>query len=249
MIATSSVLMGLAHAPLLIVQRKTFVPTVRPVIPLVGDPGVLIVPLPLTRLHTPVLGGVGLLPASEVIVVGVHNCWSGPAFAVAAFALYTVIVMLSVVGGPHGPLLMVQRKVTTPIPKPVTVVVGDPGVVMVAVPLTTDHVPVLGAVGVFPASVATGELLHALWSGPALATGAAGSKRVIVTWSVVMPLAHGPLFNVHWNTLVPTPRPLTPDEGEAGEAIVPEPLTSVHCPVAGAMGALPPKVAVVAQTC
>ena len=72
---------------------------------------------------------------------------------------------------------------------------------------------------------------------------------MIDTWSVVMPLAQGPLFKVHWNTFVPMPRPVTPDEGDVGEAIVPEPLTSVHCPVAGAMGALPPKVAVVAHTC
>ena len=74
MIATSSVLMGLAHAPLLMVQRKMFVPTVNPVTPLVGDPGVPIVPLPLTNDHTPVLGGVGVLPARFVIVVGVHSC-------------------------------------------------------------------------------------------------------------------------------------------------------------------------------
>ena len=249
MIATSSVLIGFAHAPLLIVQRKMFVPIPSPVTPLVGDPGVLIVPLPLTRLQMPVLGGVGLFPASEVMVVGVHNCWSGPAFAVAAFALYTVMVTLSVVGGPQGPLLIVHCNVTVPMPRPVTVVVGEDGMVMVAVPLSTAHVPVLGVVGTLPASVAVGELLHTLWSGPALATGAAGSKRVIVTWSWVMPFAHGPLLRVHWNTLAPTPRPLTPDEGDVGEAMVPEPLTSVHCPVAGAMGALPPSVAVVVQTC
>ena len=91
------------------------------------------------------------------------------------------MVMLSVVGAPHGPLFIVQRRVTTPMPSAVTVVVGEFGAVIVAVPLTTDHVPVLGAVGVLPASVAVGELLHALWSGPAFATGAAGSKRVIVT--------------------------------------------------------------------
>ncbi len=74
MMATSSVLIGFAHAPLSIVHRKILVPTVSPVTPLVGDPGVLTVPLPLTKVQMPVLGGVGLLPASEVMVVGVHNC-------------------------------------------------------------------------------------------------------------------------------------------------------------------------------
>lgn len=73
-----------------------------------------------------------------------------------------MIVILSVVGGPHGPLLIVQRKVTTPVPRPVTVVVGDEGVVIVAVPLSTDQEPVPGAVGVLPARVAVGELLQTL---------------------------------------------------------------------------------------
>ena len=115
-----------------------------------------------------------------------------------------------------------------PTPRPVTVVVGEPGVVIVAVPLTTDHVPELGGAGALPASTAVLELLHTLWSGPAFATGAAGSNRVIVTWSEVMPLAQGPLFNVHWNTLLPTPNPVTPEEGDVGELMVPEPLTRDH---------------------
>ena len=57
---------------------------------------------------------------------------------------------------------MVQRKVTVPTPRPVTVVVGLLGVVIVAVPLTTLHTPELGAEGILPASVAIGELLHTL---------------------------------------------------------------------------------------
>ncbi len=79
-----------------------------------------------------------------------------------AFASYTVITIRSDVGGPQGPLLIVQRNVTVPTPSPVTVVVGELGVVIVAVPLTRDHDPVPGGAGTFPARVAVGELLHTL---------------------------------------------------------------------------------------
>ena len=73
-----------------------------------------------------------------------------------------MITITSDVGAPHGPLLMVQRNVTVPMPRPVTVVVGLLGVVIVPVPFTTFQTPVLGDAGVLPASVAIGELLHTL---------------------------------------------------------------------------------------
>ena len=82
-----------------------------------------------------------------------------------------------------------------------------------------------------------------------MATGAAGLKRVIVTWSVVSPFAQGPLFSVHWNTFAPKPRPVTPVKGDAGLVIAPLPLMSTHCPVAGGIGLLPARVAELAHTC
>lgn len=159
---TSSMEIGLAQAPLLIVQRKTFGPTPKPVTPLVGDEAVVIDPLPLINVHVPVLGAVGVLPASDVLVAGVQSDWSGPAFAVTAFTSKTVMLTWSDVGAPHGPLLMVHRRTTVPMPRPVTDVVGLAGFVIVPVPLMSDHVPVLGAEGVFPASVAVAALLQML---------------------------------------------------------------------------------------
>ena len=33
------------------------------------------------------------------------------------------------------------------------------------------------------------------------------SKAVTVTWSLVIPFAHGPLLTVHWKTFAPMPNP------------------------------------------
>ena len=61
---------------------------------------------------------------------------------------------MSSVEGVHAPLEIVQRSVAEdPTTNPVTPEVGDEGVVTVAVPDTTDHIPD-PTVGVFPASVA-----------------------------------------------------------------------------------------------
>ena len=64
-IITSSIL-G-AHGTLDIVHLNVFAPTPNPVIPEVGLPGVVIVPVPLTNVHTPV-PTVGVLPASVAVV-------------------------------------------------------------------------------------------------------------------------------------------------------------------------------------
>lgn len=53
----------------------------------------------------------------------------------------------------HGGLSIVHMNTLDPIPNPVTVDVGDEGVVMVPAPLTSVQDPV-PEVGVFPASVA-----------------------------------------------------------------------------------------------
>ena len=66
------------------------------------------------------------------------------------------------------PLVIVHLSVVVlPVVTPVTVEVGEAGVVIVPGPLTTVHTPVPGA-GEFPASVKF-PLLQIAWSGPALA--------------------------------------------------------------------------------
>ena len=76
------------------------------------------------------------------------------------------MVIASVLGG-QVPLVIVHTKVFTPVVKPVTPLVGDVGVVTVAVPTVTVHAPV-PTVGVFAAIVAVG--LQIVWSMPAADT-------------------------------------------------------------------------------
>lgn len=65
----------------------------------------------------------------------------------------------------HGALLMVQRKIISPLPRPVTAVLGFDGEVIIPVPLTNDHKPV-PVVGVFPANVVV--VAQIVCGGPAL---------------------------------------------------------------------------------
>ena len=76
------------------------------------------------------------------------------------------MVIASVLGG-QVPLLIVHTNVFTPVVKPVTPLVGELGVVTVAVPAVTVHTPV-PTVGAFAAKVPVGE--HIVWSAPAAAT-------------------------------------------------------------------------------
>ena len=86
LIVTSSTVVPFAHGPLLTVQRNTFAPTPSPVIVVVGEPGVVMVPAPLMVVQAPVAGKINELPAMVAVVVGVQRFWSGPAFATGLFA-------------------------------------------------------------------------------------------------------------------------------------------------------------------
>ena len=67
-----------------------------------------------------------------------------------------VLVMITVSAeGAQVPLLIVQRNVLAPTPRPVTVLVGLAGVAIVPVPLTKLQTP-LPLTAVLPASVASG---------------------------------------------------------------------------------------------
>ena len=65
------------------------------------------------------------------------------------------MVIASVLGG-QVPFVIVHTNVFTPVVKPVTPLVGDVGVVTVAVPAVTVHAP-LPTVGAFAASAAVAE--------------------------------------------------------------------------------------------
>ena len=77
-----------------------------------------------------------------------------------------VVITTSSVEGVQGGLEIVHRNVA--VPGTVTPEVGEPGVVMVAVPDTTDHKPV-PTTGVFPAKVAVVTSHVGFISAPALA--------------------------------------------------------------------------------
>lgn len=135
------------------VQRNTFTPTGKPVMVVKGEVVDVIVPPPLTKVHVPVAGAGAGLAAMVTEAVVLQMLWSGPAAAVAAPPLKTRIVTSSKVAGPQGPLFTVQRNTFVPTDRPVMVVVGEDGFVIVPVPLVRVQVPVAGKINELPAMV------------------------------------------------------------------------------------------------
>ncbi len=131
-------------------QVSTVVPTVSPVNVDVGESEFVIVPGPDTFTQAPI-PAVGVLPASVVDPVLTQIVWSTPALAMEGTALPTIIILSKV--AVQGGLEMVHRKVLFPTPKPVMVVTGLVGVVIVPAPLTKVQSPE-PAVGVLAAIVA-----------------------------------------------------------------------------------------------
>jgi hypothetical protein len=130
-----------------------------------------------------------------------------------------------------------------PAGTPVTPEVADDGVVIVAVPLLTDHTPV-PEVAALPASVNV-LVLHCVWSVPAFATVAAASL-VSTTSSEV---EHVPFVIVHFSVAaLPAVIPVTPDVADDGVVIVAVPLVTVHTPVPE-VAALPASVNVLVLHC
>ena len=172
MITTWSVVIPPEHGPLLTVQANTLAPRPNPVMPEAGSFGEVIVPLPLTNVQVPVDGKVGTLPCRVAVNGGAHNCWSGPALATGLFGSKTTMFTSScVLAGVHGPLLIVQRNVLTPTPRPVTWLFGAVGETRVPLPATRVHWPEAGAGAALPARVVLVWGAHNCWSAPAFAAG------------------------------------------------------------------------------
>ena len=139
------------------------------------------------------------------------------------------------------PLLIIHSNRFEPIANPVTPEVGLPGLVTIAPPLSTTHVPV-PTVAELPARVVV--VAQTVWSGPAFATVGA-SSLVMVTVSLVV--GHVPFVIVQTNVFAPRINPVTADVGELGAVTVALPAMTVHTPVPGE-GVLPASVAVAEQT-
>src|SRR5690606_12646960 len=128
----------------------------------------------------------------------------------------------------------------SPGERPLTVLVGDAGFAIVPLPLINVHWPIAGPINGEPAKLVlvTGE--QSCWSGPASATGCAGSKTKIITRSVVTP--HSRLSISHSSTFIPTERPVTVVVGEDGSAKTALPSITDHVPTPGASGMFAAKV-------
>jgi hypothetical protein len=143
------------QVPFVTVQRRVaLVPAGTPVTPDVGEDGVVIVAVPLTTLHAPVPVD-GELPANVKEPL-LHCSCPRPASAVVACASF---VKTTESADEQVPFVIVHFKVADdPAGTPVTPDVAEDGVVIVAVPLVTDHTPV-PEVAPLPASVKA-PLLH-----------------------------------------------------------------------------------------
>ncbi|MBL0336114.1 MAG: hypothetical protein IPP73_12630 [Chitinophagaceae bacterium] len=143
----------------MIVQRRTVVcPAVTPVTVEVGEAEVVMEPAPLCIVHTPV-PDTAVLPARVNVLVA-HCAWSVPA---AATVTATSLVRDTSSKLEQLPLVIVQRRtVVCPAVTPVTVEVGEAGVVMEPAPLVIVHTPVPDT-AVLPARV---NVLVAHWALP-----------------------------------------------------------------------------------
>jgi hypothetical protein len=223
------------HGGLLIVHWNTFDPAPKPVKPDVGEDGVVIVPVPLTKVHKPE-PTAGVCPAS-VAVVPQMACVVPAADVVGGV---TPVIVTWLVEAGQEPFEMLHWNTFAPAPKAVMPDVGEEGVVIVPAPLIKLHVPV-PVVAVFPAKVAV--VPQTVWGLPATDVVGAADTFIVTVEELGV---HGGLLIVHWNTFDPAPRPVKPDVGEDGVVIVPVPLTNVHKPEPTA-GVFPASVAVVPQ--
>lgn len=179
------------------VQRKiAVVPGTKPVTVVVGEFGLVMVAVPKMIDHVPV-PTVGVL-AVIVVVVTAHNTLSVPAFAEVGFKS-TFTTALSEFGIQPGAETVHCTVYEPPATSPVNVEVGEFGLVTVAVPEVTVHVPVptVGAVAERLAAVVP----HTIWSTPAFAVEGA---LVIVTNIVSRTVAQGELaFEARMKRMTP----------------------------------------------
>ncbi|MBL4691344.1 MAG: hypothetical protein JKY68_07790, partial [Rhodospirillales bacterium] len=153
------------HTPLLIVHLNVDEPLmVNPLAVDVGSATTSALPVPDTVDHAPV-PVVGVL-AAKVVVITLHKLWSGPAAATVGLASTETVTSSKELG--QVPFEIVQRKMADASnTNPVTVDVGDDGVVIVAAPAITVQFP-MPTVGMFPANVVV-VVAQRFWSRPAAA--------------------------------------------------------------------------------
>jgi hypothetical protein len=137
-----------AQGALVMVHTNVLVPTLKPVTPEVGEPGVVTTPVPAVTVHVPV-PTAAVLPASVAVLA--QTDWSGPALATVGVA-ELVMLTWSVEAG-QGAFVIFHWNMFKPGLRPVTVDVGELGEVTVPEPENTVQTPVPVAAAL-PASVA-----------------------------------------------------------------------------------------------
>ena len=118
-----------------------------------GKVGLVIVPAPETRVHKPV-PTVGVLAAIAVVGEEIQIVCDGPASEGVGISFTRIVTVEEV--GEQGLFDIVHTKVFNPSPKPVIVVFGEVGFVIVPDPAMIVHKPV-PTVGVFADMIVFGE--------------------------------------------------------------------------------------------
>ena len=132
-----------------IVHANTFNPIFNPVILVVSNVGVVIVPPPDTTVHEPLPMAAILPPIIAALLIQI--VWSAPAIG-AVGNEFTVICILEVEGA-QAPLLISHSNKFTPKPIFVTVVVADVADVIVPLPEIKLQLPT-PILGTFPLIIA-----------------------------------------------------------------------------------------------
>lgn len=139
------------HTPLTMVQTKTVLPGLIPVIVELGARLFVMVPVPLNIVQDPepIVGAFAFKRVDEAQMV-----WSAPALAVVGGAL-TITCTVSL-EGVQTPLEIVHTNLLIPTPRPVTDVTGFVGVTTLPGPVITVQTP-LPVTGVLPINVVEEE--------------------------------------------------------------------------------------------
>ena len=145
------VLLDGAHTPLEMVQTKVLVPVIKLLTLELFSVGVVTLDPPAITVHSPV-PTTGELPVK--VEVDVHKFCEGPTVDIVGISsTYNVTLETE---ARHGALEIVHSKIFVPKPKPVIVVFGEVGLVIVPLPETKVHNPV-PTVGVLAVMVVVGE--------------------------------------------------------------------------------------------
>lgn len=213
----------LAQGAFEIVHLKTLLPTPNPVMLVVGESELVIVPEPEIRVHAPIpaVGVFAAIVAPELV----QTVWLGPAAAIEGIA-FTVMVTFDV-EEEQGGLLIDHVNTLVPTVSPVMLVVGDNELVITPEPETLNHLPI-PVVAAFAFIVVDVLVAQSVLLVPAFAI-VGGAIPLMITLSQVC--AQGGFVIRQRKVLFPTPNPVIREVGLFGETIVPLPPIKVHCPV------------------